>query len=323
MSHEVENMMWLKNIPWHGLGTEIQENDAYSIEACIEASGLNWEVKLRQCKAFIEEESDYLSVPGFATTRTSSDGSIQVLGLVGERYEILQNRDAFKIFQPFLDSKLVRLNTAGSLFNGQRIWVLVEIMGEALKITETDIVRKFLLLSSSHTGKEAVRFGFCPIRVVCANTMSMAHESNLSKLIRARHTKNILTNLENIRSTINLINQDFEATLEQYKKLLTVDVNSKDVERYIKRVFDIDNDESTSTRKHNILQRIISYFYSSPGNESKDVRGTMWCALNAVTYYLTHHYGRSQESRIESLWFGQNVDLNKKALKIAMDEFMK
>jgi phage/plasmid-like protein (TIGR03299 family) len=322
MSHEVESMMFLGETPWHGIGKEIQENNAYDIESCIKAAGLDWEVKLRQCAAYIAEESQFLNVPAFATTRCRSNGDHDVLGIVGERYEILQNIDAFKIFQPFLDTRMVRLNTAGSLFNGAKIWVLCEIMTEPLRITETDIVRKFLLLSSGHDGKTTVRFGYCPIRVVCNNTLVLAHENNLSKLIRARHTKNILTNLENIRDTINLINHDFDATLEQYQRLLRTDVNRSDVERYISIVLGIE-DKELSTRQYNINQRILSHFYSSPGNEEKSVRGTAWCAYNALTYYFTHEYGRSPESRLDSLWLGSNNDLNRKALTVALIELTK
>jgi phage/plasmid-like protein (TIGR03299 family) len=321
MSHEIETMMWLGQIPWHGLGVEIQPDDAFSIEKCIEASGLGWSVELKQCfvEKTIEEEteSDLIPVPAYATMRGN-----KVLGIVGERFTVLQNHDAFKVFQPFLDNKLVRLNTAGSLFGGEKVWILAEILGEPLRITNNDIVRKFILLSHGHNGKECVRFGFTPVRVVCNNTLCMAKNNELSKLIRLKHTKNVLENIENIRETIDLINQEFKATADQYNRLLNTDISQQDVEIYIKRVFDISTEaKDISTRQYNIIQKIKELFYMSPGNEEKEVRGTLWAAFNSITYYLSHVYGRTQESRLDASWFGKSAETTKRALDIAIDEF--
>lgn len=320
MPDAVESMAWFKNIPWHGLGIELSEDDAFDMEKCIDKSGLGWEVELKQCYVDIEPDDNEenltrLPINSYATMRGN-----KVLGVVGERYEVLQNREAFEIFQPFLDSRSIRLNTAGSLFGGEKVWILAEILGEPLHITNEDIIRKFILLSHGHNGKEVVRFGFTPIRVVCANTLAMAKANELSKLIKVKHTKNILNNLENIRDTIDLINQEFKATEIQYKRLLNVDISQQDVEKYIKRVLDI-NDKDITTRSYNIIQKIKDYFFMSPGNEAKGVRGTLWAAYNAISYYLSHIYGRNQENRLDANWFGKSADTNKRALDIALEEF--
>jgi hypothetical protein len=82
----------------------------------------------------------------------------------------LQNKDAFAWFQPFLDAREAALHTAGSLRQGSRIWVLAKLNRDPLVIAEGDEVEKFLLLSHGHDGSLAVRCGFTPVRVVCANT---------------------------------------------------------------------------------------------------------------------------------------------------------
>ena len=88
---------------------------------------------------------------------------------------ILQNRDAFKWFQPFLDAKEAALHTAGSLREGSRIWVLAKLNRDPLVIAPGDEVEKFVLLSHGHDGSLAVRVGFTPIRVVVPNTLALAH----------------------------------------------------------------------------------------------------------------------------------------------------
>ena len=98
--------------------------------------------------------------------RRKTDG--RILGTVGPRYTLLQNKDAFQWFQPFLDAQEAALHTAGSLVHGSRIWVLAKLNRDPLVIAEGDEVEKFVLLSHSHDGSLAVRVGFTPIRVVCA-----------------------------------------------------------------------------------------------------------------------------------------------------------
>src|SRR4029077_19321005 len=151
-----------------------------------------------------------------AVRRTSDS---KVLGVVGPRYAPLQNMDAFAWFQPCLDTREAALHTAGSLRGGRRIWVLAKLNRDPLVIAEGDEIEKFVLLSHGHDGSLAVRAGFTPIRVVCQNTLSMAHGSDASKLIRVKHTKDVLQNLANIREIMNLANAEFESTAEQYRRL--------------------------------------------------------------------------------------------------------
>src|SRR6185295_11897446 len=126
-----------------------------------------------------------------------------------------------------------QIETAGSLRQGKRVWVLAKINRDPLVIKGNDVVEKYVLLSNSHDGTLAVRVGFTPIRVVCNNTLSMAINSEASKLIRIKHTKNVVSNLESVQEIMNLADQEFQATAEQYRMLTRKDINSKDLEKYI------------------------------------------------------------------------------------------
>lgn len=311
MSHEIETIAWVGEVPWHGLGIEVtNEEDCFSIEKFIEHAQLNWEVELQQC--YINIENIRKDVDSFATVRKSDNS---VLGIVGPGYTVLQNVEAFKFFQPFLDTKLIRLNTAGSLFNGKRIWVLTEIVGEPIVIREYDVVRKFLLLSNSHDGTLAVRIGFTPIRVVCNNTLSMAHSSNLSRLLKIKHTKNISLQLENVQHLINIINTDFTMSEAAYKHLDEKSMDKEQLNNYIMNVFNFDKDSVVSTRMYNLLERIKSYFDYAPGAQGK----TAWDAYNAITYYFSHECSNNQENRLNNLWFGTSVDVLKRALDLGLN----
>lgn len=328
----VESMAFVGQLPWHGLGNEVTDEAAqYSAPLFIEKAGLNWEAEKRQL--FREVNSEKVLANAWEVVR-SSDGKV-LADMVGERYTILQNRDAFDWFQPWLDQREAALHTGGALFEGSRIWALAKLNRDPMEIAAGDIVEKYVLLSHSHDSSLAVRVGFTPIRVVCWNTLSMAHSADASKLIRLKHSKNIKTNLENLREVMNLVNAEFEATAEQYRLLQRKSINQKDLQKYVKMVFKVDADDSViwpnsgirtkemkevvSERQKNILEEVMELCEVGKGNNLPSVRGTYWSAYNGVTEYLSYVNGRNGDNRLNSLWFGQNANMNKLALQAAVE----
>jgi phage/plasmid-like protein (TIGR03299 family) len=311
MAHKVEKMVFAGATPWHGLGTEI--NQETSFWDSFELAGLDWEVDTKPLFT-----GDGEKVSHRAAYRVS-DG--RILGIVGKRWTPLQNRDAFEIFEPLVDAGEMVIHTAGSLRNGERIWALCQLNQDNSEIVAGDEVAKFVLLSNGHDGKLAVHFGFTPIRVVCANTEALARGSKASKLVRVRHSRFVKQNVQDLRNVMNFANQEFEATAEQYRYLASKGINSEDLDKYIKIVLGIGEksaDEMT-TRSKNIVSSIEDLFESGRGSDIEGVRGTYWGAYNAVTEYLNYSKGRTANNRMDSVWFGQNGTMNQKALDAALE----
>jgi phage/plasmid-like protein (TIGR03299 family) len=294
MAHQVESMAFFGQLPWHGLGTALDEADLYDWHSACRKAGLDWQAERVPLLTADKQEP----VARYAVRRTS---------------------DAFRWFQPFLDAREAALHTAGSLVQGARIWVLARLNRDPLVIAEGDEVQKFILLSHSHDGSLAVRVGFTPVRVVCANTLAMAHGSDASKLIRIRHSKSVHDNLENIREVMNLANQEFEATAEQYRLLATKDINQIDLRKYVRRVFKLGENVEVGSRMRNILSEIAGLTEAGIGNDIPSIRGTWWAAYNGLSEYLTHRHGRSESNRLNSLWFGSNANVNRHALDTAVE----
>jgi phage/plasmid-like protein (TIGR03299 family) len=342
--HAVETMGYVGALPWHGLGNAVTEEAAqYDHALFIEKCGLNWEAEKRQLrrkKKIIGADGSFTwedtLADAWEVVRTSDESVLA--SMVGERYTILQNKEAFAWFQPWLDQKEAALHTGGALFEGSRIWALAKLNRDPMEIAAGDVVEKYVLLSHSHDGSLAVRVGFTPIRVVCWNTLSMAHSADASKLIRLKHSKNVHTNLENLRDVMNLVNAEFEATAEQYRLLQRKSINQNDLRKYIKLVFKVDADDNViwpekgertkemkelcSERQKNILEEVIALCEAGKGNNLPSVRGTYWSAYNGVTEYLSYVNGRNEDNRLNSLWFGQNATLNKLALTTAVEMAM-
>jgi hypothetical protein len=147
----------------------------------------------------------------------------------------------------------------------------------------------------------------------------MAHGSNASQLIRIKHSQSVLESLQAVRETISIANERFEATAEQYRRLVRKSINQQDVRRYVYRVLDIDDESKASTRLMNIAQSMIDLAESGKGNDLASVRGTLWASFNGVTEYLAYNRGKSKESRLDSLWFGDSAAMNMKALDVALE----
>jgi phage/plasmid-like protein (TIGR03299 family) len=309
----------VKKRPWHKFGTVVEE--APSIEEGIKLAGLNWNVELDDLYT-----PDNIKVPSKAAYRMLNDKK-HILGVVGSNYRPLQNVEAFDWFQPYLESGLVSLETAGCLFSGKKVFILAKIKDANLQVCEGDEVERFILLSNSHDGTTSARVGFTPVRAVCNNTLKMAEEHELSQLIRVRHTTKILDNLQELRNIMDLVNINFKTTVEHYKCLYYTDINSADLENYVQQVFSTksldkmfesteeDEKEQIEQARTRLLNRVEEIFELDPA------RGTLWGAYNAAQGYIQHVRGTektSEDSRYQNLWFGDGDRLNRKALSVAL-----
>lgn len=333
--HAVETLAFSGNrknnvgVPWHGIGREIDPDKQHTTEEWIEAAGLSWEVGLAplvimpkdsMIQAGLKDEiaDKFNGIHGsivnrFATVRLSDKS---ILGTVGPQYHILQNKDAFAWFQPFIDNGECSIELCGSLFSGQKVWVLAKINRDP-GMVNGDQLNKFLLLSNSHDGSMALRIGSTMIRVCCKNTQTLAFNDKASKLIRLRHSSKLHENLNNIRSSIDAINDEMNATVELYKKLRNSGVNQNDLRKYFKMVMDVDiekPDKELPTRTINLIDKLMDYSKNSPGTDGKN----LYDAYNSVSYYLSHDYGRNEENRFDSINFGTSATTSQRALKIAL-----
>lgn len=320
MAHEVENMFSVNETPWHNLGRVLHA--APSTADAIRMAGLDWTVNMRPLMT-----SDATPVDAARAVVRSSDG--RVLGVVGSDYHPLQNAEAFSFFDPFIASGEATLETAGSLREGSRVWILAKLSRDPSVIVKGDEVLKFILLANSHDGTMAIRVGFTPIRVVCANTLALADSHKASKLLKIKHHKGAATTLEAVRDVMNTANACFEATADQYRFLASRRIVDSDLAKYVKAVFRAAPPPSTGLVLHNggatpqekpsrVLDTVKRLLETGRGAQLPGVKGTLWGAYNAVTEYVAYERGSKDDVRVDHTWFGTGAQINDRALKMAM-----
>lgn len=320
--HLVDKMAYIASspVPWHKNETgentqEVPEDAKWDISRFIVYAGLDWKVKKASLTRALPSAPFVANMDewAFATVRESDD---KTLGIVGSRYEVYQNIDAFSWFQPFLDSGEVYLETAGALMGGSRVWILARI-GDGAEIVKGDGgIQRRLLLAHAHDGSLKIIGKETNTYVVCNNTLSAALPGY--KHFSFKHTKNAQTALEEAWEALAASNKDFQKVHESYQFLASRKANEQQAREYVKRVFAMaEDDAKLATRSKNMLTEIMNRIDTGIGSQL--AHGTWWRAYNGVTEYLTHERGHNDDSKLNSLWFGDSGKKTDEALRMALE----
>ena len=327
MGHEImenDNMFSVGQTPWHGLGIILDSPP--TIEEGIATAKLDWEVAPipLYAKVKIGEHFKGIDVQHRAILRQDTG---EILGVVGPNWTPLQNREAFGIFAPLVEDKSILLETAGSLKNGRRVWILARINADGADIAPGDQVKPYVLLSNAHDGTMAVRLGFTPIRVVCNNTLSIAESADSSRLVRVIHSLQLHSNLAALRNMLDLSKTIFTTTIEQYRWLAGRDIIQADLEKYVKIVLspDFEKELADAQAKNEGVEiilsptqnKVIQLFQNGIGSNLSKAR-SWWGAYNAVNEWLMYHRGQSADNRLNSAWFADGYNVNQRALSTAL-----
>ena len=273
MSAEVETMFYVREKPWHKLGVRVEE--ALTAEEALEKAGLNWDVN--PMPVF---DSHGREIPGYSANVRSSDES--VLGIVGSRYQIVQNREAFD-FTDSLIGEGLKYETAGSLKGGKRIWLLGKMPERYIN---GDKFEPYICFTNTHDGTGAVKCCMTPIRVVCNNTLNMALEG-AKQSWSTRHTGNIQTKLADARRTLELADLYLRKFAEQADQLANESMDSQMVISVLNQIVPVSKDATDRQKKYaQQTKDQIQICMLAP--DILKFAGTKWGFLNAVADYVDH-----------------------------------
>lgn len=316
MAHNInegKRMMYVGQKPWHGLGTEL-DKPATSKEA-IEAAQLDYPLELQEIYCNNGKE-----IKGRKAVVRTDNGS--PLGIVSDRYKVIQNVDAFSFFDVVVGEKLAIYNTAGALGDGERIWILAKLPDQLI-LTKEDVVDKYLLLVNTHDGTGALKMFFTPVRVVCQNTLTMSmSRSAMAEGISIRHTGEIKNKIEEARRVLGLASQFYADFDQQAARLVEYKMKPKQAEEFFTGLVFVKKNgkerDKDSTRLMNKRNELLTLFESGKGNALPQVKHSAWAALNAVTEWVDHHKGVRGEKeegnrRLDNIWLGNGANFKRRA----------
>ncbi len=219
MPANVENMFYVREVPWHGLGVRV-ESALCSADA-LEMSGLDWNVIQR----LIMTDTGNV-IPGYKANIRDKDN--RVLGVVTERYKVVQNAEAFA-FTDALLGEGVRYETAGSLQEGRKIWLLAKLPDKYIIADEQ--IEPYLVFSSSHDGSGAIKVAMTPVRVVCQNTLNLAL-SSAKRIWTTIHIGDLASKMDEAYNTLQLAEKYMDNLDTKFSRLSGISISDQKVSHH-------------------------------------------------------------------------------------------
>lgn len=274
MAALVESMFSVREKPWHGLGTIVKE--APTSEEALRLAGLDWDVV--QSPIY----TNHGKVEGYKANIRSTDR--QVLGVVSDRYRIVQNTEAFS----FTDERLgqgVRYETAGSLMGGRKVWLLARLPREFIIAGER--ISPYLVFSNTHDGSGAVRVAVTPIRVCCNNTLNLAL-STAARSFSMIHTGDVKEKVSEAKQTLFMADNYMENLGREFERLRKQKISDQQVREYIDQLLPIEPSASSVTVKNmkKLRNDMAMRYFDAP--DLKGVGNNAYRFINAVSDFATH-----------------------------------
>lgn len=273
MAANVETMMYVREVPWHGLGTMVQE--APTSADALRLAGLDWQVRQKNIQVCGGGK-----IENFKANVRSSDG--KVLGVVTDRYKVVQNDEAFAFTDELIGGD-VRYETAGSLQEGRKIWLLAKM--PAAKVAGDD-VEPYLCFTNSHDGSGSIRVCMTPVRVVCNNTLNLALRG-AQRQWATKHVGDMKYKMAEARHCLELAERYMVALDEYADVLANVTVTDETLDKILAEMFPVKEDDTE--RKKNSVQAVKNEFmvcYFAP--DILKFKGTGWGVVNAMADMVGH-----------------------------------
>ncbi|MCD8739363.1 DUF945 domain-containing protein [Mucilaginibacter roseus] len=330
------SFMSVKEKAWHNLGQVI---DHYPTSAeAIECAGLDYIVEKRPLFTYDTEnylkDSDAdiivpeIEVPNyFATVRADKE---QVLGVVGNDYEVIQNRDAFSFFDAIVGGgDGILYETCGALGNGERIFITAKLPGY-IRVGNDDLIEKYLFLTTSHDGYGSITAAFTPTRIVCNNTLHAAL-GNMTNSVKIRHTQSAQERLKQAHQVMGISNIMSNQLDDIFNRWAHVRISDEQIlklvqqamapsKEVLQKVLDGENMDEFSSQFLNTVEKVCEYAFSHHSQQTDTTRGTLFGAYNAISGYMQNVKSyKSEEAKLKSILFGNGFNKTQTAFQLCKE----
>lgn len=252
----------------------------------------------------------------------------ETLGIVSDRYGVVQNKHAFDFIDMLTTGELggetPTIETAGVLGRGERIFITAKFPEPIRMAGKDDLIDMYVVFTTSHNGEGAVTCMVTPVRVVCNNTLNYAMNHNSGKL-SMRHTRYVadrldLTNKNNAEmayKTLNLYNSYKEYFEQSLEALARVKLTDKESEQILAKALLTDdafkiytqngnslNTDDISTRSKNLMMNVRNALHSGVGQRNIEAGTGLWLVNGLTTYYQNDMSWKDTEKKFDAITEG-------------------
>ena len=339
MAHQIEQIAYVGETPWHGLGNQLSPNQP--LEVWAQQAGMDWRIESSNVSYMAQNERGQSIIMPFEEQRVlyRSD-TYAPLSVVSQRYQEVQPKEILEFYRDLTEQSGFELETAGVLKGGKKFWALART-GQSTALKSKDVSNGYILLATACDGTLATTAQFTSIRVVCNNTLAIAlrGQSSSAGVVKVPHSTKF--DAEKVKQQLGISVRAWDEHMYEMKQLTQRTVSQQEAKAYFDAVFNngnmsiADSEENIIQFYHNVAQQaqekkpepngramskaLDMFNGQGRGAGLASAKDTAYGLLCSITEFVDHERrAMSTDHRLDSAWFGAGAGVKQRGLEQAL-----
>ena len=339
MAHQIEQIAYVGETPWHGLGNQLSPNQP--LEVWAQQAGMDWRIESSNVSYMAQNERGQSIIMPFEEQRVLYRSDTHApLSVVSQRYQEVQPKEILEFYRDLTEQSGFELETAGVLKGGKKFWALART-GQSTALKSKDVSNGYILLATACDGTLATTAQFTSIRVVCNNTLAIAlrGQSSSAGVVKVPHSTKF--DAEKVKQQLGISVRAWDEHMYEMKQLTQRKVSQQEAKAYFDAVFN-NSTMSISDPEENIIQfyrnvaqqvqekkpepngramnKALEMFNGQGrGADLSSAKDTAYGLLCSITEFVDHERrAMSTDHRLDSAWFGAGVGVKQRGLEQAL-----
>ncbi|MFW1971782.1 DUF932 domain-containing protein [Acinetobacter bereziniae] len=339
MAHQIEQIAYVGETPWHGLGNQLSPKQP--LEVWAQQAGMDWRIESSNVSYMAQNERGQSIIMPFEEQRVLYRSDTHApLSVVSQRYQEVQPKEILEFYRDLTEQSGFELETAGVLKGGKKFWALART-GQSTALKSMDVSNGYILLATACDGTLATTAQFTSIRVVCNNTLAIAlrGQSSSAGVVKVPHSTKF--DAEKVKQQLGISVRAWDEHMYEMKQLTQRNVSQQEAKAYFDAVFN-NSTMSISDPEENIIQfyrnvaqqvqekkpepngramnKALEMFNGQGrGADLSSAKDTAYGLLCSITEFVDHERrAMSTDHRLDSAWFGAGAGLKQRGLEQAL-----
>lgn len=339
MAHQIEQIAYVGETPWHGLGNQLSPNQP--LEVWAQQAGMDWRIESSNVSYMAQNERGQSIIMPYEEQRVLYRSDTHApLSVVSQRYQEVQPKEILEFYRDLTEQSGFELETAGVLKGGKKFWALART-GQSTALKSKDVSNGYILLATACDGTLATTAQFTSIRVVCNNTLAIAlrGQSSSAGVVKVPHSTKF--DAEKVKQQLGISVRAWDEHMYEMKQLTQRKVSQQEAKAYFDAVFN-NSTMSISDPEENIIQfyrnvaqqvqekkpepngramnKALEMFNGQGrGAELSSAKDTAYGLLCSITEFVDHERrAMSTDHRLDSAWFGAGASVKQRGLEQAL-----
>lgn len=339
MAHQIEQIAYVGETPWHGLGNQLSPNQP--LEVWAQQAGMDWRIESSNVSYMAQNERGQSIIMPFEEQRVLYRSDTHApLSVVSQRYQEVQPKEILEFYRDLTEQSGFELETAGVLKGGKKFWALART-GQSTALKAKDVSNGYILLATACDGTLATTAQFTSIRVVCNNTLAIAlrGQSSSAGVVKVPHSTKF--DAEKVKQQLGISVRAWDEHMYEMKQLTQRKVSQQEAKAYFDAVFN-NSTMSISDPEENIIQfyrnvaqqvqekkpepngramnKALEMFNGQGrGADLSSAKDTAYGLLCSITEFVDHERrAMSTDHRLDSAWFGAGAGVKQRGLEQAL-----